>query len=261
MTGRRMKSIGITILIGANDSAFVRQKCANRPAKPIRMTHGNTIADGNAMFPSQPAPMRPKAACITVSQNMIQVMDCVRVNLRVKIAVNANEIAAQAAAKVPIDISVWNGCVTIITPINPNLAARTLMYENRSPSKNGASKITQIGEVNSSAKSWVSEIRGRAKNHRFCPMKCARLRLTCKLNCWQFNWLNVPAIVAIVSTTTIPVTLRNNMISKVSSSTLTARPAIAIDVNEIIAPVIQRAAREISDITVFQVLVSAASLI
>ena len=144
--------MGMTMLAGAIDKAVVRQKWARRPAHPIKTNQGTVVADGSAMSPSYPAVASPKQNCITVNQNKMHVIFCVFVSLRVKIAVNANPIAAVAAASVPDEIGVAPGCVTIITPINPMTAANTPTVVIRSFNKRGDNIITQIGVVNSNAK-------------------------------------------------------------------------------------------------------------
>ena len=74
----------------------------------------------------------------------------------------ANTIAIGAAAMVPLLIVSGLGRATIRTPINPAMAAKTLMRVRRSPRKSGDKINTQRGEVNSRATTCARGIRVRA---------------------------------------------------------------------------------------------------
>ena len=80
------------------------------------------------------------------------------VNFLVVIAVMAKAIAAVAAAMMPMLNPMLPGRVTIKIPINPRPMARDFVLVKLSPKNNGAASATQIGTVNSNAKSWARGI-------------------------------------------------------------------------------------------------------
>lgn len=100
-------------------------------------------------------------------------------SLLVKIPVIAKQNAASAAVSTPILIGAAPGRVTSNIPIKPSTAAITRGRVSFSPKNKGESSKIQSGEVNSSANTCAKGMTVIAKNHRFCPVKCATLRSTC----------------------------------------------------------------------------------
>ena len=170
-SGSRVKSKGITILAGANESDLVRHKWALSPAIPITINQDTLPADGIVILPSYPAHRRPKIICRLVKKNKIFVRESVSVSLRVNIADAAKPMAEIAAAIIPIFSAPISGFATINTPTKPNIAINIFLNVSLSPKNIGAKITTHIGDVNSKANNCASGIIGRAKNHRFCPIK------------------------------------------------------------------------------------------
>lgn len=96
--------MGITTDAGARDNAVVKQAWASNPAHPISNSQGAVLRSGSLMSWSYPAVIRPNTNCVVVNQSKIAKVLCVRVSLRVNMAVNAKQMAHKAAARKPVDI-------------------------------------------------------------------------------------------------------------------------------------------------------------
>ena len=88
----------------------------------------------------------------------MQVIVSVRVSLRVKIAVNPNPTAQSAAAMRPGLMVAEPGRAMIRIPTKPMIAEMAPMGVIFSRNMSGERRITQIGVVNSNAKTWASGI-------------------------------------------------------------------------------------------------------
>lgn len=139
--------------------AVVKQKCAVRPETAIRAIQIIVAPSGIVTEPSQKTNGIAMMDCITQSQNRIVAVSTFRVRRLVYTAEIAKKNADISAVSRPILTVPAQGIVVTQTPRNPNAAQRILMGVRRSPSNRADRKITQIGDVNSSAKSSESGIR------------------------------------------------------------------------------------------------------
>ncbi len=119
INGNLRNSKGDTTNAGASDKAFVIQKWAISPQKPIIVIQINSKPLGKSISPSTPAQISPKENCIRVSQNKMQVIVSVLVSSLVAIEVTAKPIAHKAAEIIAGSKAEKLGLATINIPTKP----------------------------------------------------------------------------------------------------------------------------------------------